>query len=164
MPRRPPGPPLDHLPENAETPIPMTASSVDATDPRDLLRLLRRRGWILLICVIVIPAAVYVYSERLTKTYESTVIVQPQATADPAQILNGSASAPQNTAGVATLAETASVRASAERLQHVPIGSIAGVTATSDTDTGFVTIKATGPTPARAQRNARSVTEALGAT
>jgi capsular exopolysaccharide synthesis family protein len=141
-----------------------TSSSVDATDPRDLLRLLRRRGWILLLCVIVIPAAVYVYSERLTKTYSSTVIVQPQATADPAQILSGNASAPQNTAGVASLAETASVRTTAERLQHVPIGSIAAVTATSDSDTGFVTLKVTGPTSLQAQRNARAVTEALGAT
>src|SRR4051794_40610187 len=141
----------------------MTPSSVDATDPRDLLRLLRRRGWILLLCAIIIPAAVYVYSERLTKTYSSTVIVQPQATVDPAQILGGPAAAPTNTAGVAALAKTSSVRVGAERLQHAPIGSIAGVGATSDTDTGFVTIKVTGQTPVQAQRNARAVAEALGA-
>src|SRR4051794_32841081 len=118
-PCRLPRPPLDHSPANADTranPAMTRSSSLDATDPRDLLRLLRRRGWILLLCVIVIPAAVYVYSERLTKIYSSTVIVQPQATADPAQILSGNASAPQNTAGVASLAKTSSVRTTAERL------------------------------------------------
>ena len=38
-------------------------------DPRDFFRVLWRRKWILVLCVTLIPAAVYLYSERLTKTY-----------------------------------------------------------------------------------------------
>jgi tyrosine-protein kinase len=138
---------------------------VEPSDPRDLLRLLRRRGWILLLCVIAIPAAVYLYTERLTKTYASTVIVSPQATTDPQAILSGGGgAAPGNVASVASIAETSTVRAGAARIAHEPIGSIRYVTATSDEDTGFVTIEVGGTTPARAQRNAQAVAAALGAT
>ena len=142
----------------------MAPPLVEASDPRDLLRLLRRRGWILLLCAIVIPAAVYLYSERLTKTYSSSVIVQPQATTDPQAILSGGGGTTGNLAGVASLAGTPSVVAEAARIQHKPISSIRGVTASSDEDTGFVTIEVGGETGEQAQRNARAVAEALGAT
>jgi len=142
----------------------MTPPYVDATDPRDVLRLLRRRGWILLLCAIAIPAAVYLYSERLTKTYSSTVVVQPQASADPQAILSGGAgSTPGNGAGVASIAQTGSVRATAARIQHKPINAIGGVESSSDEDTGFVTIRVSGPTATQAQDNARAVAQALGA-
>ena len=86
------------------------------------------------------PAAVYLYSERLTKTYSSSVIVQPQATTDLQAILSGGGTT-RNLAGVASLAGTPSVVAEAARIQHKPISSIRGVTASSDEDTGFVTIE-----------------------
>ena len=106
----------------------------------------------------------YLYSERLTKTYSSSVIVQPQATTDPQAILSGGGGTTGNLAGVASLAGTPSVVAEAARIQHKPISSIRGVTASSDEDTGFVTIEVGGETGEQAQRNARAVAEALGAT
>ena len=103
----------------------------------------------------------YLYSERLTKTYSSSVIVQPQATTDPQAILSGGGTT-GNLAGVASLAGTPSVVAEAARIQHKPISSIRGVTASSDEDTGFVTIEVggerrasstqRGPSPRRSAR------------
>src|SRR3954453_3048195 len=61
----------------------MTRLDRDGPDPRDLLRVLRRRGWILLVCVLVIPAAAYLYSQQLDAVYESSVLIKPQPPACP---------------------------------------------------------------------------------
>ena len=53
----------------------------DRPDPREFFRVLWRRKWILVLCVTLIPAAVYLYSERLTKTYEASVLMQVQSNA-----------------------------------------------------------------------------------
>ena len=42
------------------------------SDPRDFFRILWRRKWLILLCLILIPAAIYVYSDRLTKTYQAS--------------------------------------------------------------------------------------------
>jgi capsular exopolysaccharide synthesis family protein len=142
----------------------MNRRELEPSDPRDLFRLLRRRGWILALCLIVIPTVVYVYTKTLSKTYESTVIVQPQEPADARTILGGGfGSEPANLAGVASIAETSGVAAQAARIAKEPIGSIEGVQAELDDDTGFITIDVPGPTPERARKNTRAVAEALGA-
>src|SRR4051812_48062255 len=44
---------------------------------RDVIALFRRRWWVVAACVVLIPAAVYAYSAQLPRTYEATVVVQP---------------------------------------------------------------------------------------
>src|SRR5215213_8926379 len=48
---------------------------------RDVIALLRRRWWVAVACVLLIPTAVYAYSAQLPKTYEASVVVQPDPTA-----------------------------------------------------------------------------------
>src|SRR4051794_21044749 len=114
-------------------------SENDGGNPREIFRLLWRRKWILLVCMTVIPVGVYLYSDRLTKTYEATAIVQIQAIADPADILAG-VSATGNNAAVARLAQTTNVADEVSRILKQPVGSARGaVTSSFEQTTGFIT-------------------------
>ena len=69
---------------SAQTPTytgPMDSEQRRDSDPREFFRLLWRRKWIILLCLTLIPLAVYVYSDRLTKTYQASTIIQVQSTA-----------------------------------------------------------------------------------
>ena len=67
--------------ENASYTGPMEPEERRDTDPREFFRVLWRRKWVILLCVVLIPLAAYVYSDRLTKTFEASTIVQVQNTA-----------------------------------------------------------------------------------
>jgi capsular exopolysaccharide synthesis family protein len=151
----------------AQTPAytgPMEPEERRDTDPREFFRVLWRRKWVILLCLVLIPLAVYVYSDRLTKVFEASAIVQVQATATDAGIF-ASADLPSgtaNTAKIAALVGTSGVADETSRLMGEPSGSVRGaITATDDEDTGFVTITATTGSGARAAKIANTVALAL---
>ena len=81
--------------------------------------LLWRRKWVILLCLTLIPLAVYVYSDRLTKTFQASTIIQVQGTATDAGLFverrtcrRGTA----NTAKIAALVGTSGVADEAARL------------------------------------------------
>jgi capsular exopolysaccharide synthesis family protein len=133
-------------------------------DPREFFRLLWRRKWIILLCLVLLPLAAYVYSDRLTKSYEASTIIQTQQTATDAGLYadenlpSGSA----NTAKIAALVGTSGVADEASRLMGEPRGSLRGtIRATDDEDTGFITLTATAASPERAAEVANTVARAL---
>src|SRR5262245_59588215 len=127
--------PMEHEPQN------------DA-DPREFFRLIWRRKWIILLCLVLLPLAVYVYSDRLTKTYQASTLVQVQSTATDAGLFSNDSlpTGVANTAKIAALVGTSAVTDEAARLMGEPKGSLRGtVTAADDEDTGFITLTATAP-------------------
>ena len=134
------------------------------SDPRDVLRLLRRRGWILLLCVLAIPVGTYYYTKRLPKLYQASVTIQPQPTASDGAALALGEQTPtlQSVAAVARLAETSGVADEASRVLGEPPGSTGGVTAVADDLVGFITLTATASTAQRATDVANAHAEALG--
>ena len=146
-----------------------TTVQQEPSDPRDFFRLLLRRKWILLACVVLIPVAVYVASTRLPKTYEASSVIELQtASVDPSLSgvgdLSGGGGAATNDR-VAALIETNGVADQAARVLGEPAGSLRGdATATSNEDTGFITITAEGSTAERAARVANAFAEAVRVT
>ena len=137
------------------------------TDPRDFFRVLWRRKWVILLCVTLIPLAVYVYSDRLTKTYEATTTVQVQSVATDAGLFvdqdlpTGAA----NTAKIAALVGTSAVADETSRLLGERPGSVRGaIRATDDEDTGFILITASAGSGQRAAEVANTVAQSLRVT
>jgi succinoglycan biosynthesis transport protein ExoP len=125
---------------------------------REVIALFRRRWWIVVACVVLIPAAVYAYSAQLPKTYEASVVVQPDPTATTVE----SGDKPQTDAFVGTLhgyAGLGQVAGATARLVHR--GVVSELTATLDTDTGWLTLTATAPTPRLAVDTANAYAAAL---
>jgi capsular exopolysaccharide synthesis family protein len=136
-------------------------------DPREFFRLLWRRKWIILLCLILIPLAAYVYSDRLTKSYQSSAIIQVQGTATDAGLYPGQdlPTAPANTAKIAALISTSGVTDQASRILGEPPGSLRGAVTASDNDkTEFITITATAGSGQRAAQIANAIAKALRTT
>src|SRR4051812_36895197 len=135
----------------------MTEAPGTGSDPREFFRLLLRRKWILVACLILIPLATYVVSTRLPKTYEASTVVQLQSAGNAqlpgvGNLLAGS-SDEQTNDRAAALIETNGVADQAARILHEPVGSLRGVVvAEADQDTGFIRITARASTPARAAK------------
>jgi capsular exopolysaccharide synthesis family protein len=139
------------------------AQPVDS-DPREFFRLLWRRKWIIVLCLTLLPLGVYVYSDRLTKTYQASTTIQVQSTAVDAGLILGEdlPSGTANTAKIAALVGTDGVADEGSRLLGEPEGSLRGtVSATDDEDTGFISITATAGTGERAATIADTVAKAL---
>ncbi len=155
---------------SAQTPTytgPMDSEQRKDSDPRDFFRLLWRRKWIILLCVTLIPLAVYVYSDRLTKSFQASTIIQVQSTATDAGLYLDEAlpSSQANTAKIAALVGTSGVADQAARLLGEPEGSIRGaLSATDNEDTGFINITATAGSGERAADIANTVARALRVT
>src|SRR5215207_3423519 len=99
----------------------------DPSNPREVFRLLWRRRWILLFCIIAIPFGTYLYSEQLTKSYQSSTVLQIQAIGDASDVVTDSASGGgAGNAAVARLAETTGVADEAARILGAPDGSLRG--------------------------------------
>ena len=146
---------------------PMDSEQRKDTDPRDFFRLLWRRKWIILLCITLIPLAVYVYSDRLTKSFQSSTIIQVQSTATDAGLFLEEAlpSTAANTAKIAALVGTSGVADQAARILGEPEGSLRGsLQATDNEDTGFITITATAGSGERAADIANAVARALRVT
>jgi capsular exopolysaccharide synthesis family protein len=143
-------------------------NGVEAQTPelRDYLKLLRRRGWILLLCVVLIPLATYLYADSRPKVFQSSAVLQVQSTAADGPLLTGQdfGYAQQNTSAIAAFVSTTAVANEAARRLGEPRGSLLGAaTATADQETGFVTITATASTAQRAADIANAFASALSA-
>ena len=146
---------------------PMESDSRNDSDPREFFRLLWRRKWIILLCLVLIPLAAYVYSDRLTKTYESSTIIQVQGTATDTGIFAGQdlPTGTPNSDKIAALVETSGVADQASRILGEPPGSVRGaITAEANEKTEFITITATAGSGARAAEIANAVARGLRAT
>ena len=142
----------------------MAESPHEGPDPREFFRLLWRRKVIILLCLTLIPAGAYAYSERLTKSYQASTILQVQGTATDGGLYLGQdvSTGSVNTAKVAALVGTNAVADAAARQLGEPRGSLRGaVSAQEDEDTGFVTITATAASGERAAVIANTVARAL---
>jgi capsular exopolysaccharide synthesis family protein len=148
----------------------VTRPSTGGSDPRDFLRLLWRRKWILLPVIVLIPLATYVVASRAHKEYQASAVIQLQATAaDPSASGAGDLSAAptdkQTNDRVAALIGTSAVADEAAKLVHEPKGSLNGAaTASADENTGFITIVVTQGTAGRAARVANAFADAVRAT
>ena len=145
----------------------MNPEANEAPEFRDYLRLIWRRGWILLACVIVIPLAIYAYTSSKEKIFESSTVLQVQAPVniDPTGATGVTSSADTNLDLIAALVSTSAVADEAARQLGLPEGSLRGAAqGTADPDTGFLTITATGNTARRSQQTATAFGQALGTT
>jgi len=137
----------------------VTAVSSRGATVRDVMALFRRRWWIVLACVVLIPAAVYAYSGQLPRTYEATVVVQP----DPTTTTTGGTDNDKATSDfVGTLqgyAGSGQVAGATGRLVHH--GTVGDLGATIDSDTGWLTLTATASTPGLAVETANAYAVAL---
>ena len=137
----------------------------DGIDFRDFLRLLRRRGWIILVCLVVIPAAAYVYTSGRPKIFQAVTIVAPQSTGANSAVAPQFQPAQTNSDTVAAFVSTSAVANEAARRLGLPPGSLSGkASGTADENTGFVTITATGSTAKRAADTANAFAAALDST
>lgn len=143
---------------------PAYTSPTDGLDAREWLRLIRRRGWIMLVCLLLIPLAAYQLTASRPKVFEAQTIVQVEA--PDASGLGPEFAAPTtNVQAIAGFVETSAVAEEAARRLGVPTRDVAGrARATADDDTGFITISAGAPTGARAVAIANAYAEALNAT
>jgi len=147
---------------------PVTYSEPEGADPREFMHLLWRRKWILILCVTLIPLATYIVSNRLSKTYEASTLVQLQGAAvdESGPVtgeLGGVATASAST--IAAVIPTSSVADEAARILHLPKGSLRGsASASDDEDTGFIKITASAGTAERAARVANAFAEAVRVT
>jgi len=138
----------------------------DPGNPREIFKLLWRRRVILLLCIILIPAAAYLYSEQLTKSYQSSTVLQIQAVGDASDVVTDSASGTGgNINSVARLASTSGVADEAARILGYPAGSLRGtITAVADEDTGFMTLTAVSDSGQGAAKAANAAAKALNST
>jgi capsular exopolysaccharide synthesis family protein len=131
---------------------------------RDFLRLLRRRGWIVLLCVLAIPVAAYFYTAGRPKVFQATTIIEPQSTSSSALPPDFQQSQP-NVQAIAGFVNTSAVANEAARQLKLPPGSLGGAaSATANTDTNFITISAVAPTAKEAADRANAFAAALDAT
>lgn len=138
----------------------------DPSNPREVFKLLWRRRWILLACIIFIPLATYLYSQQLTKSYQSSTVLQIQAIGDASDVVTDSTTGgTAGNASVARLAETTGVADEAARILGAPDESLRGaITGVSDEDTGFITLTATWSTAKGAAEIADAAARALNST
>ena len=139
----------------------------DPSNPREVFKLLWRRRWILLTVIVALPLAVYLYSEQLTKSYESSTVLQIQALGDASNVVTDSNSGggAAGNASVARLAETTGVADEAARVLGVPDASLRGtIQGVADEDTGFITLTASFHTAEGAAEIANAAAKALNST
>jgi tyrosine-protein kinase len=137
----------------------------EGLDARESLRLLRRRGWILLACLILIPLGVYLFTASRPKVYQATTLLQVQGGADTTGLSPDFSAPASNLDAIAGFVTTSAVAEEAARQLGTTPGAIAGgVSASADPNTGFITISATASTAARAVAIANAYAAALNAT
>jgi receptor protein-tyrosine kinase len=143
----------------------MTPQPAEQNDFRAYIRALWRWKWLMLAFLVVIPTVSYVLEARKTKEYESSALVRPQAVAIDLSQFGGQSLGPQNIEAVARLIKTTAVaNAAAKQMKNPPAssGSLLGqISATPDTDTGFLTLTARDPDARRAANIANAFAEAI---
>jgi tyrosine-protein kinase len=151
-----PPPPLDDGPRGAAWPQP--------PDLRSQLQSVWRRKWIVIACLVVIPAALYLRSARQPKLYQSNVLLQVQSVSVDTSLFEGQeeASSSQLKTAARLIETTAMARAAARRLRPRPADPselVGSITATPDEETNFITITATSTDP----ETAANIANAYGA-
>ncbi len=128
-------------------------------DLRAYARILWRRKWLLVLCLLTLPVAAYFLSARNPKTYQSSVLLQVQAPViDTSLFSTGTDQAvpdEQTIAAAAKLIHTSGVAQAAARLLHPPPANYRTLldqvsVAPDDQTARFVTITATASKPQRA--------------
>jgi non-specific protein-tyrosine kinase len=145
----------------------VTRPSAEGADPRDFLRLLWRRKWILLPVIVLIPLATYVLANRAEKKYQASAVIQLQATATDQGTgnLNSGPADQQTNDRVAALIGTSGVADEAAHLLHLPKGSLRGAAhASANENTGFITIVVTQRSARGAAKVANAFAEAVRTT
>ena len=134
-------------------------------DLRSYVRLLWRWKWLFLFFVIASPVVAYLIESSSTPVYQSSTLVGiNSASVNSALGASGSYST-SNIQAIAQLVTTTPVADIAAGLLNPPgnPGQVAGeVTATSDPNTGFLTISAQDPNPRRAADIANAFATAIG--
>jgi capsular exopolysaccharide synthesis family protein len=135
--------------------------SIGGSDPQTYLKLLWRWRLLFLTFLVGAPAIAYLVASSERKVYQSSALLQEGVLpVDTSLFTAEGASAPSATpngetlSGQARVIETPPVaQLAAARLKPAPSDprSLLGdITATPNTETGFITVAATGPTPQRA--------------
>jgi capsular exopolysaccharide synthesis family protein len=142
----------------------MADSPHQGPDPREFFRLLWRRKAVILLCLTLIPLAVYAYSQRLAKTYEASTTISVQGTATDASLYLGQdvSTGTVNTAQIAALIGTDAVADQAARQLGEPRESLRGAASgTHDEETNFITVKAAAASGERAANIANAFAQSL---
>jgi capsular exopolysaccharide synthesis family protein len=134
--------------------------SVGGSDPRAYLKVLWRWKLVFLAFLIGVPLIAYLLTSREQKVFQSSVLVQENALPVNTSLLTSEgASASSSTANAETLSGQARVietpaaaRLAAKHMMLPPSPSalVSVITATANTETGFITIAATAPSAQRA--------------
>jgi capsular exopolysaccharide synthesis family protein len=139
-------------------------------DPRYYLRLVWLRKWWLLAVIVLIPAAVYLVSRALPKTYESSTTLQVGQTAQSSEVVGGVASYSDSADVTATLIQTTAVaRRAARQLGEPPsnAGALLGdidaetISLTGSGSSEFLTITGEADDPERAAAVANAFARAV---
>lgn len=116
------------------------------TDPlelRDVLRPIKARLWLIIICVVGATALTYYHVSKEPKQYRASTVLYIGST-DPTHLTNTSAS-DRETADLATLVQSSSVAKLAAKMLHFkgnPAALVGAVTATAVTGSDFVDLTA----------------------
>src|SRR3954453_17547173 len=105
----------------------------ESRDLHDWLRLLKRRGWILVLCLILIPTAIYLYTSGRPKVFQASTVLQVQnASTDPSLPVAPEFSSGQgNVPAIASFVSTSAVADEAARQLGMPAGSLFGTASAS---------------------------------
>ena len=142
----------------------MTPEHNESQDFRAYLRSVWRWKFLLIGLLIVIPAVSYVLEARKPLRYSASALVQGKSTAIDPTLFASPPSAPESILTVARLVQTRTIATAAGKLMRPPEpgGAISGlISVAPDTDTGFLTISATAPTPQRAADVANAFARAI---
>lgn len=135
-------------------------------DLRDHFRVIWRRKWPILAIAVLVAVLVYVSFGRQAPVYQA----KAQLSVTPGQVSAGSGQTQSDTlflaATYAQLGDTAPVVMAAVREAHLPLDEQTAarrLTITASTSVGFISVTATGPSPAAAVALTRGEADALTA-
>ncbi len=135
----------------------------DDSELRRYLQVLRRRKWLLILCLTIVPLTAYLVAAQGEKRYEATATIQVEPTGvEPLADLGATTRA---LAATVRLAETLDVaRAASGRLGDPPRDIQAlrdSVVLTTDAEAGFVTVTADAPAAERSAEVANAYAAAI---
>lgn len=145
------------------------APTGEQADLRQFLAVLKRRKWVVLACMTLIPIATFFASSSLPKTYEASVIVQVQASAIDTSLFEASSGATaQQSPVVAATAKLAQTPALAVRVGRElggtppsPTSLLAKTSVETDETSGFLTIHVRDRDPVRTAEIANAFGRAI---
>lgn len=150
----------------------MSDARQEALDLQRWGRVVRRRKWLLLAIVVLIPAVVYGISTQLPKTYRSSTTLLLHPTGTGSTVFSAASPNTDSAEETATLAQTTLVAGRAARILGEPpqdgrglLGQVeVAPTSPAETKGNFITITAEASDPERAARIANAFAAALART